>query len=544
MTETFAKPLVPVDQDDVDAFLKRSSSYTTLYTLLGVSGSRTDDELPEPIVTHCAKIYLTPKLAIKIKLPVNYSYLQMTRLADRKKYLLRELQLNKPFLSDIYLDVCAIVVSADGKLAFKQKVHQKDEVVEWALVMSRFDESDVLDNLAKSHKLSANIAKQLGQSVAGYHGTLEPLPVTDADKRIAEVVSELNEEFRKLSGLLLQTELDEFREKGKTALKRHQKFLVQRGNKGFVKRCHGDLHLRNILLHKGKPVPFDALEFNERFATTDVLYDLAFLLMDLDHRGLQAEANTVLNEYLLRSDADNVRGLGVLLLFMFCRAGIKAMTSAQAALLDDERVEQKSDEASTYLHTALTYLAPRKPFVIAVGGFSGSGKSTIASKLPTLLCPSPGALLLRSDTERKVEFGVTEITRLSEDHYATPENSNRIYKQLLKKVEFAASATYPIIVDAAFIIKDQQIAIEQIARNAGIPFQGFWLEASPDILRERINARVGDASDATAAVLEKQYRKFSGHNQWSSVDTSGTVDENLEQLVARLSIPDLQIPAA
>jgi len=148
-------------------------------------------------------------------------------------------------------------------------------------------------------------------------------------------------------------------------------------------------------------------------------------------------------------------------------------------------------------------------------------------------------LLLRSDTERKVLFGVSETTHLGEDHYAIADNSRRVYERLLNKVRNAALAKYPVIVDAAFIDKDQQVEIELVARHAGVAFQGFWLEANPDIMRERINTRVGDASDATATVLEKQYRNFTGHNQWSHIDTSGSVENNLEQLIESLCIPEL-----
>ena len=485
----------------------------------------------EIITTHCAKIYLIEEFAIKIKLAVNYSYINTLQLADRKALLIRELELNKPHLPNIYLEIAAIIIDSEGRLQFcfanERTIEHK--VVEWCLIMRRFPEETVLDNIARKGMLSNNIAKQLGSSIAIYHNMSEVHNVDDGDKRIQEVLQELNLEFENLSSHFSADDLSQFKDKGTREYECVEKLLSERGGNGYIRRCHGDLHLRNILLDKGKPVPFDALEFNERFATIDVLYDLAFLLMDLDHRELRVQQNIVLNEYMLHNTADAVRGLKLLPLFMFCRAGIKAMTSAQSISVTPTKKQRIIEESQNYLQSALGYINQRKPVTIAIGGFSGSGKSTVAMELAHRVCDAPGALLIRSDSERKNEFQVSETANLGKSHY-TAANSQRVYNRLFEKTSAAISANYPIIVDATFMQKEKRVEIEKTAKDYGSEFHGFWLMAPVSTLRSRIENRRNDASDADVSVLEKQLAFKKGFMDWYAIDTSNSV-ENIVNIV-------------
>jgi len=308
--------------------------------------------------------------------------------------------------------------------------------------------------------------------------------------------------------------------------------LRQRGKDGFIRQCHGDLHLRNIVIHDGEPVPFDALEFDERLRTIDTLYDLAFVLMDLDHRSLAEQENLLLNEYLLRTPASNIQAMDTLPLFMFCRAGIKAMTTAQSAK-EQSATEQSAtnnaenrrallQEARDYLQKGINYLHDRRAVVVAIGGFSGSGKSTVARELPNLLCAAPGAILLRSDAERKAEFGVAETYDLGLDHYSR-ENSRRTYERVLEKTESAARAGYPVIVDATFLDVEQRQEIAAVATRTGVEFFGFWLSAPVEVMRRRIEGRQNDASDAGVEILDLQLEKYRAAEEWSAIDTTDPV---------------------
>jgi len=257
--------------------------------------------------------------------------------------------------------------------------------------------------------------------------------------------------------------------------------LKQRSVDGFVKRCHGDLHLRNMMLHHGHPIPFDALEFDERLATTDVLYDLAFLIMDLSYRNLLSQANTVFNEYLALTDERNVGGAALFDLFISIRAAIKAMTTGQSVYADIcssclTKDSELAHEALAYLALAQEALKPKNSFVVAIGGYSGSGKSTVATKLAARVGGIPGAVLIQSDVERKHEFGVGRTDTLPLVHY-TDKHADQVYDRVFRKVQLAMENRYPVIVDATFLSENQRSQIEEIALAAEVDFHGFWLSA-------------------------------------------------------------------
>lgn len=477
------------------------------------------------ISTHSAHLFLIGEDVYKIKRAVKYSYLDMTALSTRKILCCRELELNKQTLPKIYLAVIPITLEADEILAFDGS----GKVVEWVLHMKRFAENAILDNIAKNNKLTVQLASQIGRSVAFYHETLESVDVCDGYARIHEVVTELIEELAQYKTLFSEQLLARFQERGLRELANCKTLLDARAAQGYVKRCHGDLHLRNIVLIDGIPVPFDALEFDERMATTDVLYDLAFILMDLDHRSLFEQSNKTLNQYLLYSDDHSISGLRLLSLFMFCRAGIRAMTIAQAARLSVEESVSFENEAKSYCELALHYLEKKRPVLVAIGGLSGTGKSTVAASFSHMLGCPPGSLLLRSDAERKVALGVDELSTLSPEHYtaiALDEN----YKRLLKKTAMAIDAGQSVIVDAVFLDEAHREAVEGLAVLQHYTFIGIWLEAPTNILEQRILDRENDASDATISVLNKQLLADRGKMKWHVVDTSGTVEHVLAEI--------------
>ena len=294
------------------------------------------------------------------------------------------------------------------------------------------------------------------------------------------------------------------------AADREAPLVLHRAVAGMVRRAHGDLHLGNICMWQGAPVPFDALEFNEDMATIDLGYDLAFLLMDLDHRVSRAAANRVLNRYVARTgDAALVR---LLPSFLSRRAMVRAHVQGGAAGL-------------AYLEAAWRYINPSPGLVVAIGGLPGTGKSTLARALAPSLGPAPGALILRSDEIRKRLHNVAPEVPLAREAY-TPAASARVNAALLDGVRQAGD--HAVIADATFT--------SPVLRNAlaacGTRFVGIWLEAPMDVLAQRVSARSGDASDATVAVLQRMAAANPGPITWHVVPADDTALAHCQALLA------------
>jgi predicted kinase len=295
--------------------------------------------------------------------------------------------------------------------------------------------------------------------------------------------------------------------------------MERRRTGGMTRRCHGDLHLGNICLVDGEPTLFDAVEFNDRIACCDLLYDLAFLVMDLWDRGHRRHANRALNRYLWRTgDWD---GIALLPLFLSCRAAVRAKTSAWAAAVQegDGEAGRRRTEAGAYLDLALAALDRPAPGLLALGGLSGTGKTTLALALAPGRGPVPGALLLRSDVLRKQLAGVAFEQQLYRGAY-TEASSAEVYDRLGGLAARALDAGLCAIADAVFLKPAEREAIEAVARTAGRSFAGLWLEAPRDTLEDRVETRSGDASDADAAVVELQAALDPGDVAWTRIDTS------------------------
>jgi aminoglycoside phosphotransferase family enzyme/predicted kinase len=460
----------------------------------------------------------------KIKLAVNYSYLDMRSLDVRERLCRRELELNSRQLPEIYRSVVAVTRELDGSL----QIDGSGAPVEWALHMKRFDEALVMDRIASSGNLTVELAARTGRALARYHAALEPREVMDGYTRVEEVVLELIHELGLHTDLFGVSRLKEFRKGGVQELHCRRSLIDSRAVSGYVRRCHGDLHLRNMLLWEGAPVPFDALEFDERMATTDVLYDFAFFVMDLQHRGLTAQANQAVSQYCVYSDRKTISGLALLPLFLCCRAAIRAMTTAQAARLSAESSVMLQEEAVEYLDRSLSYLCSVDPVLVATGGLSGTGKSTLSRQMAPELPGVVGALLIRSDMERKVSAGVDENVPLPAASY-TPESAHSNYQLMLAKVDMALGAGVSVMVDGTFLQAEERAAIEQCAEAKGVMFKGIWLEAPVDVLQRRVSDRVNDASDATVEIIQKQLDVDTGPVSWQRVNAEGTPAQVFER---------------
>jgi predicted kinase len=314
--------------------------------------------------------------------------------------------------------------------------------------------------------------------------------------------------------------------RSRAMLARYTQLLDNRRDGGAVRQCHGDLHSRNIVLIEGQPTLFDAIEFNDKIACVDVLYDLAFLVMDLWRRRLARHANAVLAGYL--ADTGDLDGIPLLPLFLSCRAAVRAKTSATAARMqaDPERTFELQHLAREYLSLAAQLLNPPPACLIAIGGTSGSGKSTIASLLAPLVGPVPGGLVIRSDETRKRLFGVDPLQPLGSEGY-TSEVTGRVYATIGERAGQVVRGGHSAIVDAVFTSAANRETIERIAAAAHVPFAGVWLEAPESVLTARAAARHGDASDADADVIHAQLAQDPGAITWHRIDASRSIGDVL-----------------
>jgi uncharacterized protein len=319
----------------------------------------------------------------------------------------------------------------------------------------------------------------------------------------------------------------------RTALVHSASLLELRRETGFVRHCHGDLHLRNIVLCDGSPTIFDGVEFNDEIACVDVLYDLAFLLMDLWRRGMPTHANTVWNGYLAK--AGDLAGIGLMRPFLSCRAAIRAKTNVTALRVQAEpaRAGELERAAREYLAMAERLLHPPPPCLVAIGGLSGSGKSTVARAIAPFLGAVPGAIVLRSDEIRKQMSGVPMPTRLDCAAYRS-EVTSKVYEALMERAGLTLRGGFAAVVDATFLRANDREAIEAVARAAAVPFVGLWLTAPTQMMLERLQARESDASDADAEVLRSQRAQDIGAIAWRRLDNRASIVGVQEKALALL----------
>lgn len=459
------------------------------------------------IDTACAHVFLKPDAAWKMKRHANLGYADFSTLERRQWALDRELEFNKAAAPDIYRAVRHVTREADGSLA----LGGRGEVIDHVLEMRRFDETAVLS--ARPEAVDGDLAETLGRTIAGYHAGA-PLRPAGGLTALAYTVGSNAQLLRETCDGLDQARVEEMIALTEVELERQAPLLAHRAATGFSRRCHGDLHLGNILLENGRPVLFDCIEFSDLLSDLDIQYDLAFLLMDLDFRGRRDAAVRALSAYLdeaARSFPPELwDGLASMPLMLSVRAGVRAHVSAHSA---------DPSAARAYVEAAIAHLSPPPPVLAAVGGLSGSGKSTFSRAAAPLLGASPGAVILRTDEVRKRLLNVPPTQPLSRDHYA-PEAYARTYDVMMDNARALLRAGRAVVLDASFIDPQLRARAERLAADAGVPFRPAWLDAPAEVLEARVASRSGDASDATVEVLREQLARGPGAMTWPKVDAT------------------------
>ena len=462
-----------------------------------------------PIETHISLVFVGRDTVWKLKKAVKLPFLDFSRVEDRRHFTARELALNHPAAPGLYRDMVAVVRQADNTLALAEPATGAP-VVDWVLRMARVPAEDFFDAIAARGALTPELLDALADAVAEYHQALSP--VAGLLPPMREIAA--GNVPSALGAGLPEADVIAWRDALLAALDALQPLLDQRARDGLVRRAHGDLHLGNLCLWQGRPVPFDALEFDETLATIDLAYDLAFLLMDLDRRIDRAAANRVMNRYVARTG--DVGLVATLPVFLSIRAMVRAHVEARSG---------HADAWQPYLRAALDDLRPAGAVtVVAVGGLPGSGKSTLARALAPALGRAPGALILRSDEIRKRQHGAAPEQRLPQSAYSDAA-SVAVFTALTDDVRIAATAGQCVVADATFIDPAHRRAAEHAAQTAGARFAGFWLDAPLEELERRIVARSGDASDATVAVLRAAAQAGPGADNWHALASRRPADD-------------------
>ncbi len=479
------------------------------------------------INTHAAIVFLAGQFAYKIKRAVAYPFLDYSTLEKRRLVCEHEIEVNQANAPQIYIGVVAITRQADHSL----KIDGAGEVVEWAVLMKRFDENQTLDKIVESGPLSDTLANSLACAMVRAHARA---PLRQAGPWIAALRKYINhnsEDFTRHPDMFPIQPVSRLTEASIAAYQQIKPLLETRGAAGHVRLCHGDAHLGNIVRINDQPIFFDAIEFNDIIATGDVLYDLAFLLMDLWHRGHRHEANLVFNRYLIecRSD-DHYQGLAALPFFMMMRSAIRArVTTSRRKFCPDHQQASLIEQAAGYFSTACDFLNNEPPKLVAVGGLSGSGKSTIAASIAAKIGRAPGAVVLRSDVIRKKLFGVAETENLPQSAY-TSTVSQTVYERMYELSSQVLKSGHSVIVDAVFDRERERDAIADVGRLAGIALEGIWLDAPEKILVARVSARKNDASDADEGVVRKQMAFDPGTITWRKINATGKLADVLKRV--------------
>ncbi len=462
------------------------------------------------IETHIAWVILTGKYAYKIKKPVNFGFLDFSTLEKRKYYCEKELQLGLQFASEIYLAVIPITGTYE-----KPIVNGTGPILEYAIKMHEFPQNNLFSALLKQGRLTENLIDKLGELIAEFHKKTPIAPPESHFGLPKEVHAPTQQNFAQIAPLLTHTDdikqLKQLAAWADQQFEQHQTLLHERKKQGYIRDCHGDLHLANIILYNNKPVLFDRLEFNEDLRWTDVIADIAFLMMDLTEKKQTNFANHLLNTYLYYTE--DYQGLALLPYYLSYRAVVRAKIALlrlkQDSLNNKEKKEIQRDYYN-YIKLAEFYTRPTKPRLFITHGLAGSGKTTIAKKT-VKYC---GAIQINSDIIRKNLFKIPLHTSSHSDLNSgiyTFEATKETYKKLENLAEIIIKAGFSVIIDASFLQYAQRTAFYKLAKHLTVPFYILHCQVNDSEIEQRIKKRLKNPtriSEANLNILSNQKKNI------------------------------------
>lgn len=468
----------------------------------------------ELVQTHVSYVLLTGNYAYKLKKNVNFGFLDFSTLAKRKHFCEQEFSLNQRGAGALYLEVLPITLS-DSDLDHKYELNGTGEAVEYTVKMVQFPQECLFSELFANDKLQESDLEKLGEVVAEYHAKSITNDHIRSFGEVEQVQLAFNDNYAQTSKYIdadgPQTHQQFLATKSYTDhfFAEHPALFQSRIDHNYIRECHGDLHLRNIALYNDKIMLFDCIEFNEPFRFVDVMYDVAFTVMDIEARGRKDLGNAFLNAYV--EQTGDYEGLQVLPLYLSRQAYVRAKVTS--FLLDDPSIPEKVKEearqtASDYYYQSWEYTKPQEGKIILMCGLSGSGKSTTAKSLARQI----GAIHLRSDAVRKHLAGIPLLAKGGDEIY-TKEMTEKTYSRLLELGVKLADQGWNVILDAKYdreVLRKQAIAQ---ATQKNIPIQIINCTAPVEVIQERLKNRTGDIADATVDLLPSQIKQFEPFTQ-------------------------------
>ncbi|MDX1348213.1 MAG: AAA family ATPase [Thiomicrorhabdus chilensis] len=468
-------------------------------------------ELITTIETHISVVFLTGPFAYKLKKPVDFGFLDFTQLADRQYFCQQELRLNRRTAPTLYLDVLPLYLTEQGKITFEQSLAEDSRPVEYLLKMNQFDPNGVLGRYLRSNELTATQRFLLAHKIYElHHGACR----VEKNSHLGEPETILQPMLDNFPTLLencrsdYQTRLRQLLSWTRQQYKDLHPTLKQRKADGFVRECHGDLHLDNITLIEEVPTLFDGIEFNDEFRWIDVISDLAFLLIDLDFRKQTMLKRYVLNTYLAMSG--DYQALSLLRFYQVYRALVRAKISA----LRLNQLNKQTLEYQEYRNTTLQYIEQAEdyafeqtpPRLFLLQGISGSGKSHFAEQMLELV----DAIIISSDIERKRLYGISPTTRVDvalKAELYSPEMSRRTYRRLLDLAAEILQQGRSVMVDATFLKEDHRRPFMELAQDMGFDFGLVFIDVEEEFAKKSIEQRIqldDSPSDADVDVMRRQ----------------------------------------
>ncbi len=484
--------------------------------------------------THISWVLLTGPYAYKLKKHVNLGFVNFSTLALREKYCHEELRLNRRLAPELYLKVIPITGTVTNP-----QFDGTGEVFDYAIQMVQFPQEKLLSHAIEQGNLSAEHIDSLAQEVAEFHTSIEVAEDNSQSGTPENIWAPVEDNFRQLAELfptnarVLQM-ARRIRTENELWYKEHRQILVQRKEQGFIRNCHGDMHLGNMILSEKGVTIFDCLEFNAELRWIDVMSEVAFVIMDLEDRGRADYAMRFLNRYLeLTGD---YAGIPLLRFYLSYRAMVR--TKVTALRLSQQQDSKKkadpiSDEFQSYLELAKNYVAETEPLLMLTHGVSGSGKSYGSS----LVLDGMPAIRVRSDVERK---RIQTECRLSDAELYSQSTTELTYSRLADLTRLILTAGWNVIVDATTLKKWQRTLFQELAERLEIPFLLLKFTADRNILEARIIKRQisnNDPSDATTNVLAHQLEEvedLTEVEQAAAVSIPADQEWTTEMLIRRI----------
>jgi uncharacterized protein len=491
-------------------------------------------QVKEPIQliqTHISYVLLTGDYAYKVKKPMNFGFLDYSTLEKRRHFCQEELRLNKRGAAELYLEVLPLTLVGE-----QYQLGGTGEPVEYVLKMRQFPTDGLFSKMFEQDQLNEAHLEELGRVVAQYHEKTQTNDYIRSFGEVKQVRASLDENYEQtnkyIGGPQTQEQFEETKQYTDTFFAQRRELFQSRIQNAYIRECHGDLHLGNICLWKDKIWLFDCIEFNEPFRFVDVIYDVAFTVMDLDARQRKDLGNVFLNTYM--EQTGDWEGLQLLALYLSRQAYVRAKVTS--FLLDDPNIptpvkEEATKTAANYYKLAWEYTKPRQGRIILMSGLSGSGKSTTARYLARQL----QAIHVRSDAVRKHLAGIPLLERGGDDVY-TPEMTQKTYARLLELGILLANEGYVVILDAKY---DRQQLREEVIASAQeyqIPLEILSCTAPIEVLQQRLQNRTGDIADATVDLLASQQEKAEPLTEKEKpfvkiVDTTQPIEAQLKNVI-------------